>query len=79
MIQNNYCSGGTLEISVSVVASKRSLNLRLREIKTDLEICVELVPHPSGASSWNWFCTPINRTHRLSALGTACRGRRNTG
>jgi len=65
MIKNNYCNGGTLEISVSVVASKRYLNLRLREVKTDLEICVEFVLHPSGASSLNWFCTPINRTHRL--------------
>jgi hypothetical protein len=76
MIKNNYCNGGTLEISVSVVASKRYLSLRLREIKTDLEICVEFILHPSGASSWNWFCTPINRTHRLLAVGTACRGRR---
>jgi hypothetical protein len=52
-----------LEISVSILASKNCLSLRLRKIKTDLEICVELILHPSGASSWNWFCTPINRTH----------------
>jgi hypothetical protein len=76
MIKNNHCSGGTLEISVSVIASKSCLNLRLREIKTDLEIYIGLILHPSGASSRKWFCTPIDRTHRLSAQGTPCRGRR---
>jgi hypothetical protein len=76
MIKNSHCSGGTLEISVYVVASKSCLNLRLREIKTDLKIYIELILHPSSASSWKWFCTPINRTHRLLAQGTAGRGRR---
>jgi hypothetical protein len=75
MIKNSHFSEGTLEILVSVVASEDCLNRRLREIKTDLEIYIELILHPGGASSWKRFCAPINRTHRLLAQGTACRGR----
>jgi hypothetical protein len=65
LVIKNICNVRALEISVSVVESERCFNLRLIEIKTDLEICVELLLHPSGASSWQWFCTPIDRTHRV--------------
>jgi hypothetical protein len=63
VIKNNQCSVRTLDISVSVVESERCFHLRLIDIKTDLEICVELALHPSGASSWQWFCAPIDRMH----------------